>query len=153
MRKAKAMNCRSAILKRINRQTVTTFLLACVFAFATVFGFKLSILDSLSFGWLTLCALVAAVALFYVLLHGIWALGDRFVEHEASDGRKAFQQPGSPWGDGLHHARYAGLGVVVIAACWIPTFLAGYPGFFAYDSGEETNGQSLMQWNQFAGGG
>lgn len=68
-------------------------------------------------------------------LTGIEAPGDRQVSHSNKKAPDAGQQLQRGWKKLFQSPilRYA----IILFLCWLPVFLAVYPGFFAYDATEE----------------
>lgn len=68
-------------------------------------------------------------------LTGIEASGDRQVSHSNKKAPDAGQQLQRGWKKLFQSPilRYA----IILFLCWLPVFLAVYPGFFAYDATDE----------------
>lgn len=85
--------------------------------------------------FLTACVLTPVFYLVVEKLTGIEAPGDRQVSHSNKKAPDAGQQLQRGWKKLFQSPilRYA----IILFLCWLPVFLAVYPGFFAYDATEE----------------
>ena len=85
--------------------------------------------------FLTACVLTPVFYLVVEKLTGIEASGDRLVSHSNKKAPDAGQQLQRGWKKLFQSPilRYA----IILFLCWLPVFLAVYPGFFAYDATEE----------------
>ena len=85
--------------------------------------------------FLTACVLAPVFYLVVEKLNGIEASDDRLVSHSNKKAPDAGQQQSSGWKKLLRSPilRCAFL----LFLCWLPVFLAVYPGFFAYDATDE----------------
>ena len=85
--------------------------------------------------FLTACVLTPVFYLVVEKLTGIEASGDRLVSHSNKKAPDAGQQLQRGWKKLFQSPilRYA----IILFLCWLPVFLAVYPGFFAYDATDE----------------
>ena len=85
--------------------------------------------------FLTACVLTPVFYLVVEKLTGIEASGDRLVSHSNKKAPDAGQQLQWGWKKLFQSPilRYA----IILFLCWLPVFLAVYPGFFAYDATDE----------------
>ena len=84
------------------------------------------------------CVLTPVFYLVVEKLTGIEAPGDRLVSHSNKKAPDAGQQLQRGWKKLFQSPilRYT----IILFLCWLPVFLAVYPGFFAYDATEELQG-------------
>lgn len=106
---------------------------AFLFSIAMLFGVQLDTAQNVDFKNLLLwISIPVYTALFTILVKAAWTALEKAAEqremlHETKD----FQEPGpAEWKINL--CVFAGL-----LLCWLPVFLAVYPGFFVYDAQDE----------------
>ena len=108
---------------------------AALLAFMLVMGYRVSVLEEPAFTVPSVLLIVVLTALFDLVIAMLWML----LEARVPVRSHVRSQLG---------AKAVVAATAVVFACWIPVLLAGYPGFFTYDSGTGY----LMQWQQISSG-
>ena len=122
------------------RTLLVTGIVALVAGNATALGLWLKMQRGLFENGLILASIALAFsALLFVALLFLWKLLDRLELRRNASPPRQLQRPG----------RACAVAALIVFACWVPALLAGWPGFFAYDSGLE---DPLMQWSQVEAG-
>lgn len=105
-----------------------------LFTMAMLFGVRLDSMENVDFKdiklWISLPVLTA---FFAVLVRKLWDILDQWLTKRA-------QRPLAEkivWPLQLREKRTDLISFVIIILCWMPVFLAVYPGFFVYDAQEE----------------
>ncbi len=107
---------------------------ALLFTAAMLFGVRLDCMENVDFKdiklWISLPVLTVYFA---VLVRKLWDVCDHWLAQRAQrpSGEKIM------WPLQLREKRTDILSFVFIMLCWIPVFLAVYPGFFVYDAQDE----------------
>lgn len=108
----------------------------CAFSFGLCLETQQGLFENIP---LLIGCFIGASILFFLALSLLWRALDR-VEQKRLEAPPARIK---------HAKRGCFISFAVIFACWIPILLAGWPGFFAYDSGIS---DPLMQWSQIESG-
>lgn len=120
------------------KEIVVSSILGAIISCAFVFGYEISILRELFVGPLSAFILVLLAVVFTL---GFYML-NRCISPDLATGSLCYFPVKAS------HFKLCAIAGAIIFLCWIPIFLAGYPGYFNYDSGTGF----LMQWGQFDSG-
>lgn len=106
---------------------------ACLFSLCIAFGVQLEDMESVDFrdGWMWLSALVWSVMLTFWTYCG-WV----HLERRGERGMARLEPWMHKW-DGMPEKKRAVVMACFFLLCWLPVFLAVYPGFFVYDAQDE----------------
>ena len=125
------------------REWLIAGLISFIFSLCMAFGVQLDMAGHVVLGSFRTWAAVLSLAILLcpLLLLSFRALAARRADAKASSGRAA-----SAW-DRLSDGKQWGICAVVILLCWLPVFLAVYPGFFVYDAWDEYMQVAVWQFN------
>ena len=127
-----------------------SFLIAGFFSFlfaaALLFGARLDSVENVDVrDWRLWASILVLTVVFTALVRLLWRLFDlaqaKVAAGNTKAGEKAF--PGKRMPDKIAHVlewtdrHIVLLSFVVLFLCWLPVFLAVYPGFFVYDAQDE----------------
>lgn len=109
-------------------------ILSLLFTVAMLFGVRLDRMENVDFKDIRLWVSLPVLTMFFaVLIRKLWDLLDQSLEKRAS-------KPSSGaimWPFQMRESRTDIISFAVIFLCWLPVFLAVYPGFFVYDAQDE----------------
>lgn len=105
-----------------------------LFTMAMLFGVRLDSMENVDFKDIKLWISLPVLTVFFaVLVRKLWDILDQWLTKRA-------QRPLAEkivWPLQLREKRTDLISFVIIILCWMPVFLAVYPGFFVYDAQEE----------------
>ena len=107
---------------------------AFLFTMAMLFGVRLDRIENVDFKDIRLWISLPVLTVFFaVLVRGVWDLLDKGLQKRAQK-----SVTGSiKWPLQVREQRTDIISFIVIFLCWLPVFLAVYPGFFVYDAQDE----------------
>ena len=109
-------------------------ILSLLFTVAMLFGVRLDRMENVDFKDIRLWVSLPVLTMFFaVLIRKLWDLLDQSLEKRASKPSSgAIMGPFQ-----MRESRTDIISFAVIFLCWLPVFLAVYPGFFVYDAQDE----------------